>query len=447
MPRLLATGSNGHGQLGIAHRDDVSRFTPCLFSDGRNPLEDSTVRVLSLVSGGNHSLLLLTSARGRNEIWVTGSNRHGELGPGIGPSVNVWTPLDLAAVRGAAGLVEEGTIYEPVAIGCTWSSTFIAFSRSLISDSGLRISDVIVSFGSNDFGELGCGEITRDSSAIAGKANIVRIPGWDAHDSRSRMRVQQIATGQRHIVCLCVISTDGHEEQTVYGWGAARHGQLSTSTHSETSNDTSHAGPSREPIRRAAKYPTTHTTPTQLDIRASLALASSISHIACGASHTVLCTSAGALITLGSNAKRQRDVPMSCTAVACTWNGTVGWDEKGAWAVGSNTHGQLGRRQLSSVSATENDYISFDDLATPVHIQSIVCGSEHTLLLTQQGTLYAWGWNEHGNLGVGSLEDQWTPRRVSVSGEDGGVPRVRGVWAGCGTSWVLVDDRVWAESP
>lgn len=438
MPRLLATGSNGHGQLGIAHRADVSRFTPCRFPDSSNssnPLDDSSTHILALESGGNHSVLLLASHRGRNTIWVTGSNVHGELGRIRGSTTDVWTPLDLAAIRRAAGLVDEGTTYEPIAIGCTWSSTFIALSRCLDSKNGRRLSDVVVSFGSNDFGELGCGNIGT-STDDAGKVHIVRLPGWDARDTRSRMEIQHLATGQRHVVCSFHVSVNEHQEQKLYGWGAARHGQLSVLSHSDLLGAPI-AGPSRTPTRRTSKYPTTHPTPTQLDIQPLVGSESHITHIACGASHTVLRTSAGTLITLGSNVKRQRDVPASCIAVACTWNGTVGWDGDGVWAVGSNTHGQLGRCRPS---ASSRDRIPLGDGNAPPHIQGLVCGSEHTLILTRRGTLYAWGWNEHGNLGVGSLDDQWAPREVAVTGEDGAMKTVRGMWAGCGTSWVLVDD-------
>lgn len=440
MPRLLATGSNGHGQLGIAHRADVSRFTPCRFADGSsNPLDHSSTRILALESGGNHAVLLLASpgaGAGRNTVWVTGSNVHGELGPLLGSSTDVWTPLNLAAIRRAAGLVDEGTTYEPIAIGCTWSSTFMVLSRCLDSENRLKLSDIVVSFGSNDFGELGCGNIGT-STDDAAKVHIVRLPGWDARDTRSRMEIQHLATGQRHVVCSCLVTLDGHHEQKLYGWGAARHGQISVSSHSD-SPDAPVAGPSKTPTRRTSRYPVTHLTPTQLDIQPLVGSESQITHIACGASHTVLRTSAGTLVTLGSNVKHQRDVPASCTAVACTWNGTVGWDGDGVWAVGSNTHGQLGRRAPSAASS--GDRLSLGDGAAPPHIQGLVCGSEHTWILTRQGTLYAWGWNEHGNLGVGSLEDQWAPREVAVTGEDGALKRVRGMWAGCGTSWVLVDD-------
>lgn len=429
MPRLLATGSNGCGQLGIAHRTDVSRFTPCAFSGGENPLQDASV--LALESGGNHSLLLLATTSRGNTIWTTGNNAQHQLGPGI-PSSDVWTPLDLASIRRAAGLEEQGTTYEPVAVACTWSSTLIVLSRTLDSENGRRISDIVLSLGSNDFGELGCGTV-----ADAGNVQIVRIPGWDARDSRSRMEIQHLSTGQRHVIATCIFSVDGQHEQRIYGWGAARHGQLDISSFPESGNGSSASGPSQKPIRRASKYPTTHPTPTSINLEPFLDPSTNIAQITCGTSHTVFRLSNGTLITLGSNAKHQRDVPRTCKGISSTWNGTVGWDEQGVWAVGSNTHGQLGR-STSSTPSSNPHRIPIGDPSTPLHIYQLTCGSEHSLLLTDAGTLYAWGWNEHGNLGIGSVEDQWEPREVLI-GDGGGTGSVRGMWAGCGTSWVLVD--------
>jgi protein ATS1 len=433
MPRLFATGSNGCGQLGIAHRNDVSRLTPCVFS-GDDPLQDGSI--VSLVSGGNHSLLLLATPRGRS-IWATGTNAQNQLGPGILSSLDVWTPLDLVSLRSAAGLVEDGTTYEPVAIACTWTSTLIAFSRTL-KPNGRRTSDIIISIGSNDFGELGCGSVGT-SAEDTGKVHIVRLPGWDGHASGSRMEIQQLATGQRHVVCSCVFLNEGVQEQRVYGWGAARHGQLDVSSYSEATNGPSAAGPSRQPTRRVSRYPSTIPTPTTLDLSPLIPADTHITKITCGTSHTVLRLSTGTLITLGSNAKHQRDLPPSCDDVACTWNGTVGWDEEGVWAVGSNTHGQLG--QITSDNPSSNpSRILIGDSSSPPNIQQLTCGSEHSLLLTQTGKLYAWGWNEHGNLGIGSLEDQWGCVEVPLPRDGGGGERrVRGMWAGCGTSWVLVD--------
>ena len=41
----------------------------------------------------------------------------------------------------------------------------------------------------------------------------------------------------------------------------------------------------------------------------------------------------------------------------------------------------------------------------PIVIQEISCGSFHTLVLTKEGLLYGWGWNEGGQIGI--YNDKW----------------------------------------
>ena len=72
-------------------------------------------------------------------------------------------------------------------------------------------------------------------------------------------------------------------------------------------------------------------------------------------------------------------------------------------------------------------------------ITKLACGSEHALVLLKRNEgmeAWAWGWNEHGNLGDGSLVDIEIPKRVASSD----VGRVVDVWGGNATSWILLDD-------
>ena len=44
----------------------------------------------------------------------------------------------------------------------------------------------------------------------------------------------------------------------------------------------------------------------------------------------------------------------------------------------------------------------------------IAAGYYHTLTLKSDGTLWAWGWNDHGQLGDGSTTDKHSPAQVSA---------------------------------
>ena len=67
----------------------------------------------------------------------------------------------------------------------------------------------------------------------------------------------------------------------------------------------------------------------------------------------------------------------------------------------------------------------------------IACGSEHVLALvksldqdsaTPTSQIWGWGWNEHGNLGLGDTEDVKLPVRIWPFGVGVSVD-VSGVWA------------------
>uniref|UniRef100_A0A8C2JWY2 Regulator of chromosome condensation (RCC1) and BTB (POZ) domain containing protein 2 n=3 Tax=Cyprinus carpio TaxID=7962 RepID=A0A8C2JWY2_CYPCA len=46
-------------------------------------------------------------------------------------------------------------------------------------------------------------------------------------------------------------------------------------------------------------------------------------------------------------------------------------------------------------------------------VKEVACGSHHTIALTTEGEVYAWGYNNSGQVGSGSTANQPTPRRVS----------------------------------
>ena len=48
-----------------------------------------------------------------------------------------------------------------------------------------------------------------------------------------------------------------------------------------------------------------------------------------------------------------------------------------------------------------------------VVIVKVVCGYAHTLALTDEGLLYAWGANSYGQLGVGNKSNCSTPMRAA----------------------------------
>lgn len=99
------------------------------------------------------------------------------------------------------------------------------------------------------------------------------------------------------------------------------------------------------------------------------------------------------------------------------------------------------RRKIGSSEGDSKgkDGLEFEPLV------SYSCGSEHTLAMTQSGTCYAWGWNEHGNCGGGidrsgnkDLQDVPTPRMVQLPTQPSSFSGGHRGWVtgGYGSSWV-----------
>ncbi|AEC02592.1 fimbrillin family protein [Parasphaerochaeta coccoides] len=101
------------------------------------------------------------------------------------------------------------------------------------------------------------------------------------------------------------------------------------------------------------------------------------------------------------------------------------------WATGYNDSSQLGVGDNTNRS-------------TPVQVMTgvaaVSAGLEHTMILKKDGTLWATGWNSAGELGIGNNENKSTPVPVSFMGSD-----VAEVSAGSSYTMILKKDgTLWA---
>jgi Regulator of chromosome condensation (RCC1) repeat/Secretion system C-terminal sorting domain len=78
------------------------------------------------------------------------------------------------------------------------------------------------------------------------------------------------------------------------------------------------------------------------------------------------------------------------------------------WAWGFNSHGQLG-------DGTLIDKNTPTQIGTSSNWQSISGGERHSLAIKQDGTLWAWGNNEYGQLGDGTLINKSTPVQIGTA--------------------------------
>ncbi|KAG5653902.1 hypothetical protein H0H81_009494 [Sphagnurus paluster] len=392
----------------------------------------NTTRILDIASGANHTVLLLeTRSIAGNfelELWGSGDGSSGQLGPvhrqllEAGSSTTVFRPLGLPISQlGLSG-------YKPRMISASWETTYIVFSHEINSD-------VLVSMGKDDFGDLGVGggngrakgkgkeKIERASLNIVSFAHLI-VDGFLLGDAALAFR--SIEAGQHHVLVHFDVTLGDCIKSCIAGWGASRHGQLGAVF-----------GKDGKPVPYLP-------SPTLVTIN------DDITYIALGNQHTVLLNKSGKVLGLGSNRKGQLqrlEQLEDATHIGCTWNGTyvITGKTQGTTqihAMGSGMHGQLGRLHASAIQ----------DPGTTVELDtafcwniSLACGTEHILALLSLSPapaapeVWGWGWNEHGNLGTGKTDDISVPVKLwpPVSTENDDSPRALRIWAGCGTSWIF----------
>ena len=398
MTLLYAAGSNGKGQLAIADLQDAHSFTPCTFHGcQRGTLPPGTLSIIAIRCGGNHSIALL-SRHNRIQVWGSGDGTKGQLGPTY---VNepIFRPITLPLENhGLSGYkISDGA--------ASWETTFFVLTKD-------AHHDVLISMGGNDFGDLGVGDPGTKALPFH-IINFTHIVGHLAH----RLSITDIAAGPHHAVALLRVGN----KQYIAGWGAARHGQL---------------GPLNAPSGRALP---SSPSPVAISLPIDVQL-DPVCSVRAGNQHTLFLHASGRVSALGSDAKGQLrglHAAEDVQAIACSWNGSYLLTRTGLLSAGANAHGQLGREAASGSAAGPVDVPDTDTLRV------VVCGSEHVLCVLKsegrQAEVWGWGWNEHGNLATGSLNDVKVPVRIwppALAGEKAG--EAVAVWAGCGTSWIAV---------
>jgi alpha-tubulin suppressor-like RCC1 family protein len=107
-------------------------------------------------------------------------------------------------------------------------------------------------------------------------------------------------------------------------------------------------------------------------------------------------------------------------------------DGNTVWAWGDNRHGQLG------LGSSSNAVGSPQAVAGLTGVMAIAAGAEHSLALKSDGSVWAWGRNSSGALGDGTQTTRLVPQRVQ------GLSSVVAVAAGDGRSFALrADGSLW----
>ncbi|KAL8593917.1 hypothetical protein ACOMHN_032338 [Nucella lapillus] len=115
--------------------------------------------------------------------------------------------------------------------------------------------------------------------------------------------------------------------------------------------------------------------------------------------------------TTQHNATQRNTTQHNATQHNTTHNGVTLYDATPGgevWSWGHNGYCQLGNGSSSHgvQPVSISFYISHE-------VKSVACGSHHSMALTAEGEVYAWGQNNCGQVGNGTTANQPTPRRVS----------------------------------
>ncbi|MHB8337062.1 MAG: RCC1 domain-containing protein, partial [Ignavibacteriaceae bacterium] len=347
-------GDNTYGQLGIGNT--TQQNTPVKVTFPTIPLPSGVTSWSALVAGWYHSLAI--GSEGNLYTW--GDNTYGQLGIGNTTQQNI--PVKVPLPSGVTGwMAVAGGSSHSLAIG---------------SDSNLY------AWGDNTYGQLGIGNTTNQSSPIK-----VPLPSgvtsWTV-----------VVAGSSYSLA---IGSDGN----LYAWGFNGYGQLGIG------NTTNQSTPVKVPLPSGV---------------------TSWTVVVVGSSHSLAIGSDGNLYAWGYNGYGQLGigdttnqsspvkVPLpngvtSWKALAGGWNHTLSIGSDGnLYAWGDNTYSQLGIGNTTQ----QNTPVKVTLPSGVTSWTAVVSGWFHSLAIGSDGSIYTWGYNGYGQLGIGNTTNQSTPAKVPL---------------------------------
>jgi len=301
------------------------------------------------------------------DLWAWGSRASGSLGNNEVSTVGqISIPITLPLVAGKLGVSK-------------WSTVFAGsdYSAAIKTDGSLWL------WGSNS-GKLGNFQTNTRSTPIT---TFLGGNDWSS-----------ISLGRNH---TAAIKTDG----SLWLWGSTGYGQLGIFVGGITAF---------------------RSTPITTFIGGSWL------SVSCGAFHTAAVKNDGTMWCWGRNntgalgnnkpastaAANTRSTPVTTilggsnwSSVACGYESTTSIKSDGSlWSWGTGSSGQLGVNDTTSRSTPVTT------LSTGLTWASVTCGSLHTVALKTDGTLWSWGSNSSGQLGVNNTTDRRTPVTTLLGG-------------------------------
>jgi len=344
----------------------------CLFKQINNTSSSETINSNAISAGHEHTNYLKSDGT----VWAAGRNDNGQLGDGT--TKDRSNPVQVTNADGS----EFGGV----------ANVFAGYNHTAY----LKSDGTVWATGYNNWGQLGNGEINSQQTNPVQAINA---------DGTNLSGVVDISVGVYHTVYL---KSDG----TVWAVGRNNFGQLGDGTTTDRPN------------------------PVQVMNADGTAL-SGVVGISAGVYHTVYLKSDGTVWATGFNNWGQlgdrkitdRSIPVQVTnADGSEFGGAVGISagyqhtvylksDGTVWAAGGNSAGQLG----IGTTTGRNDVVQVKN-ADGSELSGVVgmsAGGTHSVFLKSDGSVWAVGENDYGQLGDGTTNNR--PNLVQVTHADGSI--------------------------
>ncbi len=423
---VWAWGWNGEGELGMGQPGNgtvqypYSTPTPQHVVDG---MGGSFSGVMAISSYETHTLALKSDGT----VWAWGTNQFGQLGNGsITPSATPVQALSGAMAVSAGtmfslALKSDGTVwawgnnqmgelgngsreypacgipaagcYHPTATQIPSFSGVVAISAGTYSSLALQSQAIGAAWGESFYGEVGDG-----------------FPGDPVYSPRQVSGISglaAIASGDTYNLARL---SDG----SLWTWGNNPYGLGNGTTSSTT------------PVRLAS-------------------FAGTVAAIATGGSHSLVLKSDGTVWAWGFDFGTTPELQSGFSGTVALAGGVTHSlalrNDGTVWARGRNTYGQLGTGNTTTSYTPVQVIDSSDSSGNLTGVVAVAAGGDYSLALKSDGTVWSWGMNNYGQLGIGSSDNDPHSTPVQVSGLSGVAAIAAGYEHGLalksdGTVWV-----------
>lgn len=409
--RLWAVGSNPVGQLGTGLDGDSHILHACV-ANGGVPFPPDGAHVIDLVNNSTCTAALVGGST--PSVWVAGTwlgetrLYFRELQMHEIVASDTYEQYCAASTRPAQSLAH----YAPKLIAATFEHIFL-----VLGTSDPALDDLVVCQGPNNSYGISGAHPYVDNDTPSSHLAAVR-EACASHDTETVgvLRVSAIAGGLRHVVLvteLCASGARHGDIARVLAWGSGRRGQI-------------------YPLngRASASYPIPMLMWEGGDasgVRISLGRDyTAIIHENAGTKKIELY---GADVTVGIDADVTTETLGTLTrrVIALPADDVLGVDT--TWVSLCIKTRERILYGGNGTSGLRDGAEKARELGTNARL---VAGSLHLLLHADDGRVFGWGWNEHGNLAREPCMVQDTPALVCT--------RAVAVWAGCATTFIATDE-------